>query len=305
MSSRSPSPSLTLTALPARIRAAASVSRPVSSTRCSLAGSCSRLRWTTRLPSSRMTSSETSDSKQRRTSTRKSGTASRGFMGTARAWVASCIPASRVRSARTLAYARLAQYSTARGTSQSRIAWGTQAAVAEKITPKARLTVQPIREPGTIAGARSASTALRGCCLAISSTATSAMRLTTDTASMATTSAHRLSGPRVPSGRSRWNTKLPAAAALIHWATLKQALVGWMRCRDSDSPWARATTSTTVRGGSRKIAGARTASNRSRASPWSRNWISTVGEAGRAEQDQEGGDGRPRTASRPPRPCSR
>ena len=92
----------TLTALPARIRAAASVSRPASSTRCSWPGSCSRLRWTTRLPSRTMTSSATSDSKQRRTSARNSGTASRGFMGTARAWVASCMPASRARSARTL-----------------------------------------------------------------------------------------------------------------------------------------------------------------------------------------------------------
>jgi hypothetical protein len=102
-SSCSPSAADTLTALPVRIMAAARVSRPASSTRCSPPGSCSRLRWTTRLPSSRMTSSETSDSKQRRTSARNSGTASRGFMGTARAWVARCIPASRNRSARTLA----------------------------------------------------------------------------------------------------------------------------------------------------------------------------------------------------------
>ena len=68
-----------------------------------VAGGRSRLRWTTRVPSRRMTSSATSDSKQRRTSARNSGMASRGFMGTARAWVARCIPASRARSARTLA----------------------------------------------------------------------------------------------------------------------------------------------------------------------------------------------------------
>jgi hypothetical protein len=144
------------------------------------------------------------------------------------------------------------------------------------MTPKATLTVQPITDPRTIAGARSARTGLSGCCLVISSTDVSAMRLTTDTATMATISAHRLPGPTVSSGRWRWNTKLPAAAALIHWATLKQALVGWIRWRDSDSALPRPATITTVRGGSRKIAGARTASNRSRASPWSRNWISTV-----------------------------
>jgi hypothetical protein len=74
-----------------------------------------------------MTSSVTSDSKQRRTSSRNSGTASRGFIGTARAWVARCMPASRARSARTLAKARPVQCSTARGTRNSGEVQGDQA----------------------------------------------------------------------------------------------------------------------------------------------------------------------------------
>ena len=70
---------------------------------------------------------------------------------------------------------------------------------------------------------------------------------------------------------------LPAAAAAIHWATLKAALTGWMRCRPSEKVWARPTTSTASRGGSTKMAGARMASNRSSASPWSRHWNCSVG----------------------------
>ena len=56
------------------------------------------------------------DSKQRRASARNSGTASRGFMGTAKTWVARCMPASRARSARTLAKARVAKCSIPSGT---------------------------------------------------------------------------------------------------------------------------------------------------------------------------------------------
>ena len=64
----------------------------------------------------------------------------------------------------------------------------------------------------------------------------------------------------VASTRSRWYTALPVAAALIHWATLKHALTGWIRCSRSERAWESTTMATTATGGRRNTAGARTAS---------------------------------------------
>ena len=65
--------------------------------------------------------------------------ASRGFMGTARTWVARCIPASRARSARTLANARPVQCSTPRGTRNSAAVHGDQSVGGHEQDPEGQV----------------------------------------------------------------------------------------------------------------------------------------------------------------------
>jgi hypothetical protein len=141
------------------------------------------------------------------------------------------------------------------------VASGSQAAVAAKMMPKARLTARPTRAPRNIAGASSARAERSGWPRVSSSTTSSAARLTREMVAMARTSAPRLRGAMVASVRTKWNTMLPAAAAAIHWAMLKQALTGWICCSRSDSAWDAPTMATTASGGSRNTAGARMASN--------------------------------------------
>src|SRR4029450_1534504 len=107
----------------------------------------------------------------------------------------------------------------------------------------------------------------------------SAARLTRKMATMATISATRLRGDTVASPWSRWNMMLPAAAALIHWAMLKQALTGGIRWRRSETAWDATTMATSGSGGSRNTAGARIASKRSMVATWSRYWNSRGGKA--------------------------
>src|SRR5215216_5304907 len=159
------------------------------------------------------------------------------------------------------------------------MASGSQAAVAAKMTPKARLRARPTRAPRTIAGASSVSADRNGWPRVSSSTSRSDARLTNEMVAMARTSAARLRGDMVASVRTRWNTMLPAAAAAINWATLKQALTGWTRCSRSDRAWEAPTMTTTARGGSRNTAGARIASDGSMVATWPRYWNSRGGKA--------------------------
>src|SRR5512132_1387335 len=157
------------------------------------------------------------------------------------------------------------------------MAWGSQAAVAAKMTPKARLRARPTRAPRTIAGASSVSADRSGWPRVSSSTSSSAARLTREMVTMARTSAPRFCGDVVASSRTRWNTMLPAAAAAIHWATLKQALTGWIRCSRSDNASDTPTMATKATGGRRNTAGARIASNGSMVATWPRYWNSRGG----------------------------
>src|SRR5215207_4850277 len=70
-------------------------------------------------------------------------------------------------------------------------------------------------------------------------------------------------------------TRLPAAAVLIHWATLKQALTGWMRMTPSETATESPTASTTSTPDRTSTEVIRTASNRSIATTSSRYWNST------------------------------
>jgi hypothetical protein len=97
------------------------------------------------------------------------------------------------------------------------------------------------------------------------STTTSATRLTSDMASVVAVSPARLRPDGAAPVPRAWTTRLPAAAAAIHWATLKHAFNGWIRMIPSETATATPTATTTSIPDRTRTAGTRIASNRSRA----------------------------------------
>src|SRR5215211_645703 len=146
--------------------------------------------------------------------------------------------------------------------------------MATKTTPRARLTIPPTTDPRTNAGASLVRNPSDAPPPASQRTVTNAPRFTTEMASVAAARAMRLRPDGEGPVSRRWRTRLPAAAVIINWATLKQALTGWMRITPSETATESPTASTASMPDRTRTAGIRTASNRSMATTSSRYWNS-------------------------------
>src|SRR4029453_8125684 len=147
--------------------------------------------------------------------------------------------------------------------------------MATNTMPRARLTIPATSDPRTIAGASLVSRTSGAPAPASERTGKNGARLTAEMARVAAASATRLRPDADGPASTALMTRLPAAAAVIHWATLKQALTGWMRITPSESATASPMASTASTPDRTSTTGTKTASNRSMASTSSRYWNST------------------------------